>query len=351
MDIRFNNTKKNRDIKHYIIAIVGIFSLIIFLPFIAKASSSMNSDKDNLFYVQVINNSMALVKGTVFDERDLEEGSFSIKKEILKCFNITSNPTSILEKEIACIETGNSSEMNITFNPFKLSNKSISVYDDKKDNNSNKTVNIYNPKLKKTLNKAKPEVFIYHTHTTESFKPEEKFSMDHDKNVCEIGDVIVNELENNYGISVVHDKTVHDVAYTGSYQRSGETVNRYLKKYGDFKLLIDLHRDSVDNKSAFTIKLNGENVAKYMFVIAKNNPHFKSNMMHVNDMIQISNKLYPKLCRGVLYYERGACASNQKKSNNSILIELGSYVNTLDEAKRTGKYLSRVIAEHLNGKK
>ena len=111
---------------------------------------------------------------------------------------------------------------------------------------------LYDPNLKKTLNKAKPEVLIYHSHTSEAYRASDNdtskisSSSDVTKNVSSVGDVIKEELEKKYGIAVIHDKTVHDKGnYYGAYKKSGVTLDKYLKEYGDFKLIIDLHRDSV----------------------------------------------------------------------------------------------------------
>lgn len=359
--INYPLKKNSLSSKNNILIFILTISLTLFivLPFVVKANSDAEGIRENMFYVQVLNNGMSLIKATVFDEEDLAENNFSVKENIFKFFNVNiSNPIALLGKEISCLNIGeeidgvdSEKSANIIFNPFKLNDKSI-IIDNNTEDLPNKVVNVYDPKLKKELNKSKPEVFIYHTHTTESYKPENKETLDETKNVCAVGDALAHELENNYGISVVHDKTVHDAsAYTQSYQRSGGTVDKYLKKYGDFKLIIDLHRDSVENKNAVTTKLNGENVAKFMFVMARKNPHFKNNMVHVNKMMEISNKLYPDFCKGILYRDYGVSYYNQNKSNNAILIEWGSNINTIDEAKNSAKYMARIIGEHLNGKK
>ncbi|WP_051542033.1 stage II sporulation protein P [Clostridium lundense] len=353
--IRKDAKGSKKNILIFILTIAITFFVI--LPFVVKANSSGEGSRENMFYVQVLNNGMSLIKATVFSEEDMAENSFSMEKSIFKFFNVnTSKPAALIGKEIACLnmqESGEDTDIpaDIIFNPFKLNDKSVNVDNSSTENLPNKTVVVHDPKLKKKLNKSKPEVFIYHTHTTETYKPENKETLDETKNVCAVGDALASELENNYGISVIHDKTVHDAtAYTQSYQRAGVTVDKYLKKYGNFKLIIDLHRDSVD-KSAVTAKLNGENVAKFMFVMARKNPHFKNNMEHVNEMVKISDKLYPGFCRGVLYRNIGISYYNQNKSNNAVLIEWGSNNNTLDEAKNSAKYLARIIGEHLNGKK
>ena len=33
--------------------------------------------------------------------------------------------------------------------------------------------------------------------------------------------------------------------YKGAYKKSGAILDKYLKEYGNFKLIIDLHRDNV----------------------------------------------------------------------------------------------------------
>ncbi|WP_242960817.1 stage II sporulation protein P [Clostridium peptidivorans] len=334
-----------------------IASIILILPFAVKATSGGETSRENTFYIQVLNNAMPIVKTSVFNEEDLAEGGFSIKKEVLSLFNIDlNNPLALVLREIPSMyqegEEGETHEESVIFNPFKLSEKDISIEQEQKLDLPDKTVGVYNPKLKKTLNKAKPEVLIYHTHTTESFAGIGKDSLQADKNICATGDALAKELEENYGISVIHDKTVHNAAsYTQSYTRSGPTVDKYLKKYGDFKIIIDLHRDSVPDKKAVTTRMNGQDVNKIMFVMSKTNPRYEKNLAVVNSLIKISDSLFPGYCRGILAYNRGSSHFHQNKSNNAVLIELGSYVNTIQEAKESTKYLGRIIAEYINGKK
>ncbi|NMM61959.1 stage II sporulation protein P [Clostridium sp. P21] len=336
--------------------------IIIVLPFVAKANSYSSSVKRNLLYVQILNFTMPAVKATSFSEDDMAENRFHLKESALNMIGLkTNSPMSILSKEISYMNLDNDSSKNdgnVSFNHFKLDEKQISKENTKSNDNSgenlnleNKAVNVYDPKLKKSLNTSKPEVFIYHTHTTESYKPGNAINFDNSQNVCAVGDALVNELQKNYGISGINDKTVHDAeAYTQSYARSSVTVDKYLKQYNDFKLVIDLHRDSVENKQAVTIKMNGENVAKFMLVMARKNPHFDKNMALANKIIQTSDKLFPGFCKGVCYYNYGTRYFNQDKSNNAVLIEIGADINTTDEAKASAKYLARVIAECINKK-
>lgn len=260
------------------------------------------------------------------------------------------NPFSILGKEINCFAAYNTSinffkSGNIQdiakIAPFNLGKSSVKTDADSNNDLKNKVI------------PSKPQVLIYHTHTCESYKPAASVdTMDQSKNVCAAGDALTDSLTNDYGVSVIHDKTVHDAyAYLKSYQNSGQTLDKYLKTYGDFDLIIDLHRDSIDNKNAVTIKINNENVASFRFVMAESNPHYDKNAAVVNKLIAISNKLYPNFCRGIFPYHVGTDYFNQAKSNHAFLIEVGSYVNTVDEAKASGKYLAKIFAEYLKENK
>lgn len=352
------NVRTDFKLRTYILAISMI--IIIILPCVVKANAYSNSADRNMIFVQILNYTLPVVKATSFNEEDMAENDLTIEKVALAMVGLNlKSPMSVIGKELSFISLNNLSgddDLNVNFNHFKLDDKQIAKDGEKTDSSSNndlnlenKVVNVYDPKLKKTLNTSKPEVLIYHTHTSESYKPGDPISSDNTQNVVAVGDVLTNELQSNYGISTIHDTTVHDrEAYTQSYARSVVTLDKYLKQYKDFKLIIDLHRDSVDDKSAITMKMNGENVAKMELVMARKNPHFDKNMALANKIMDNCNKLFPGLCRGVIYYNYGTRYFNQDRSNNAILVEVGADINTTDEAKATAKYLARVIAETLN---
>ncbi|AYD40993.1 stage II sporulation protein P [Clostridium fermenticellae] len=321
--------------------------LVIILPCVARANTYSNSVNRNLSYVEILNYTMPIIKVTSFNEEDMAENKFSISSTILSMLGFKINdPISIIEREASFIslakDMSNSSQ-------FKLDDKDIAKKGSDDSSSKNKNAALYDPTLKKQLNTQKPEVLIYHTHTTESYKPGNANNFDNSQNVCAVGDELISQLETNYGISGINDRTVHDAeAYTKSYERSAVTVDKYLKQYGDFKLIIDLHRDSVEDKNSMTMKINGENVAKFMIVMARKNPHFDKNMELANKIIQNSNKSFPGFCKGICYYNYGTRYFNQDKSNNAILIEIGADINTTTEAKASAKYLAKIIAECLN---
>lgn len=323
--------------------------LLLSLPRAVEADTTAGSNR-NLYYVQLLNYTVPLIKVTSFNEEDMAENSFSLSGEILNLTGVNFNsPLAVVGKEVSYLGAVNSNydSSNYDLKYFTLEDEQIAKGDTAAKTEIN-NVNVVNPDIKKNLNTSKPEVLIYHTHTTESYKPGAASNFDNTQNVVAVGDELVAELQNNYGISAINDKTVHDAqAYTQSYARSSVTVDNYIKKYGDFKMIIDLHRDSVSNKNAITAKINGENVAKIMLVMARKNPHFSNNMALVNKFIQTSDKLFPGFCKGVCYYNYGTRYFNQDKSNNALLLEVGGDINTSVEAKASAKYIARLIAESI----
>lgn len=351
--LNYRRVDNSNDFRLRIFILMMSVLLVIILPCVARANTYSNSVNRNLSYVEILNYTMPIIKVTSFNEEDRAENKFSISSTMLSMIGFRlDDPISVITREASFISLGKSMSNS---NQFKLDDKQVAKKDSKSNSNNNesnsksKIANVYDPKLKKTLNTQKPEVLIYHTHTTESYKPGSPNSFDDSQNVCAVGDELVSELQDNYGISAINDKTVHDAeAYTKSYERSAVTLDKYLKKYGDFKLIIDMHRDSVDDKSSVTMNINGESIAKFMMVMARKNPHFDNNMALANKIIQNSNKLFPGFCKGVCYYNYGTRYFNQDKSNNAVLIEVGGDINTTTEAKASAKYLARIIAECLN---
>ena len=168
---------------------------------------------------------------------------------------------------------------------------------------------------------------------------------------------MAQELEEGYGISVIHDKTIHDTSpYDQSYYRSEPTVQSYLNQFPNLKLVLDLHRNSGPSKDRTTVEINGQSLARIMFVTSKASPYYTEMMEAVTYMISTSEKLFPGLLAdgnnglGLYEYNRGSNNFNQDLSPACILTEFGTDLNTAQEAKLSAKYLARLIAEYLNGK-
>lgn len=349
--------------------------LILSIPTVSEATTDEgNFHNRNPLYINVLNFTMPLVKSVASSTDNNAQLNYSFKDMLLEKLGLDiKNPLSVVAREFSLIKSVDSSvavqeaNSSIIINPFKLNENNIIKISPADNNpaNTGDTANagkvvlpeVYNPNIKTTLDSSKPEVFIYHSHTTESYKPGPQDNLDPTKSVCAVGDVIQSELEKNYGIATIHDKTIHNVVnYYQAYDRSGETLNKYLSKYKDFKLIIDLHRDaSVEgNPKPVSVKLNNKSLARIEFVIGNANKNYQQNLTMTRKLISISQGLFPGLVRMDSPTDNGVyfihSYFNQPKSSNATLLEVGNEINTLDEAKTTGYYIARIIAEYINGK-
>ncbi len=212
------------------------------------------------------------------------------------------------------------------------------------------------PELEISLD-GSPQVLIMHTHTTECYEPyaRDRFDADFglrttdlDKSVVAVGSEITSILE-AAGIGVIHDTTVHDYPrYTGAYDRSSETVERILRENPSIKIVLDIHRDAIESdgeRYAPICTIDGETAAQIMIICGCTNvPQYRYNLRFGAKLQSKLESDYPGFTRPLLLAERNY---NQELTKGSILIEIGSSSNSLDEALYSGKLLGMSLAEML----
>lgn len=193
-----------------------------------------------------------------------------------------------------------------------------------------------------------PSVLIVHTHGSESYlpkghdfySPEETFrSLKEEETVVHIGEVLADELEKQ-GISVIHDKTMYDQTdFNRSYNYSRVGIKKALEENPSIKYIIDLHRDSVFDSSGKNIKpltrVDGKNCAQLMLVVGTDgagadHPHWRDNLTFATHLQNKLNNKYPTLARPI---NLRTSAFNQALAKGSILLEVGSCGNTVEEAE------------------
>ncbi len=349
-------TKVNKNLykKLAVFIIISVFS--VFLLVAGLLNTIMKSTaSNNMLYIEVLNYTLPVVKEIAFDASDMAESEMNIKEVFLTYFKLEAmNPIRILARENAFFSLAREyinedKEMELALNPFSLKDIAIFFKQEEQEPEDSK-VDIYNPDIKKTLNESVPEVLIYHTHTTEYFQPATASTpFDENNSVVAVGKEISRELRDNYGISVIHDRTIHNTLYNNSYTRSGETLDKYMAKYNSFKVIIDLHRDGGPTKSSVTCTVNGEEAAKLMFVLSKSSPNYQGNLQVADSLKGIIDREFPGVMREHRQYNRGKANFNQNKSPQAALIEVGSEVTEIEEAILSAKIIARAIAEYING--
>lgn len=181
-----------------------------------------------------------------------------------------------------------------------------------------------------------PRVYIYSTH------PNEKYI----DNTISYASLILQEKLNSLQVeTIVEERSVIDylednnLEFDDSYKATREFLSDKLKTY-DFDLIIDLHRDAVNNT---TVKINNKEYAKIMFV---QNVNYKDNITLANKLNDILNEKYSGITRGI--YNKYVDNFNQDLNNNVLLIELGGNTNTFEQVNNSIDALAYSIKELLN---
>lgn len=208
-----------------------------------------------------------------------------------------------------------------------------------------------------------PQVLILHTHTNESYEPSEKTyydesytcrSEDPENSVVSVGTALAEELA-SAGIAVLHDGTIHDDRYTGAYTRSYETTVRLLDEFPSIKIILDIHRDAVEEEDGTRVsavtEIDGKKAAQIMIISAADDgtydvPNFLENLRFASALQQSAEQRYPTLTRPILFQY---CQYNQQLSVGSILIEVGSHGNSIDQAVYSGRLIGRSLAAMFAG--
>ena len=211
-----------------------------------------------------------------------------------------------------------------------------------------------------------PLVLIIHTHGTEAYSengaisfPEDEQdharTSDTDRNVVAVGRALADELIKN-GIPTAHCTILHDsVQYKDSYARAEDTINRYLAEYPTIKLVIDVHRDSIVRSTGEVVRpvteYDGQAAAQVMCVVGSSwagdeCPNWENNLSLALKLKRELNEEYESLCRPP--YLKGN-TYNQEIAPYSLLLEVGSQGNSLEEAvlsaRLVGEKLSELVGE------
>jgi len=192
-------------------------------------------------------------------------------------------------------------------------------------------------------------VGIYHTHNAECYAGNggrDRVPGGKNGDVVIVGQVLAETL-NRLGVKAIQDQTVNDADYTESYNKSYQTAKKMLEENPTIRILIDLHRDGIPPEvGKSVVKIDGKNMAKIMIVIGQQNPHWEKNNKIAQEIIKIGQEKYPGLFFNRITYASDA-RYNQFLTDGALLLEIGSQLNTLEEAMNAAEPLAQVLKEYL----
>lgn len=371
-----------KDIIKYFIILIMILLLIFFLV------KFVFNNKANLDLISCLGKTSVIMQDNVLKDNnsDVDEDNSELLKaykedffeDILKSqigaiedFDKNSNSSNTTEldnqnnnsttensgqpEEIKLASTGLTTEV-ITPNPLALNyNAEYGNIKIKNQTSHELTEEMLNPDI--TIENK--NVFIFHTHTCESYTPSEKYNYEQTGNfrttdlsytVARVGDELENQLK-QYGYNVIHDKTYHDYPeYSGSYTRSLETEQSILSN-NPTDIIFDLHRDAIGSRSDYapTVKIGEEECAQIMFVMGSDegglwHPNWLQNLKFAIKVQAKAEELYPGLFKPLMLTKY---RYNQHAGKYASIIEVGATGNTLEQCNNSMKYLAKVLDEVL----
>lgn len=240
-------------------------------------------------------------------------------------------------------------------------NKPVSILDNMfhlKENKQvpkNQMAYVNNPNFENKEVDKDPEIYIYNTHQAERYQGNSLEGYNIAPGVMMASYILQNKLaENNVKSTVMEDNlidymNINNMDHSKSYIASRKFLEEAIKKY-DYKLIIDIHRDSI-SKDKSTANINNKACAKILFVIGEEYDNYQNNLTITNKVNDMIKEKYPQLTRGII--TKGGKGSNgvynQDLNNNMMLIEIGAEENTIEEVLNTIELIAPIFGEYVNG--
>lgn len=204
----------------------------------------------------------------------------------------------------------------------------------------------------------KPKVLIFHTHSKEMFKDSKPDDLS--EGIVGAGDRLASVLENKYGIKCIHNRQSFDVVngrnqVMGAYERMEPVIRKVIEDNPSVELVIDLHRDGIDESKKLVTTINGKPTAKIMFfngicrILNQGqltetpglaNPYIPVNLALSFNMQIAADKKYPGFSRGI-YLNAYRYSLHMKPK--SMLIEMGAQNNTKEEIYNSVDILAEIL--------
>ncbi|OUQ25126.1 hypothetical protein B5E77_12415 [Lachnoclostridium sp. An131] len=204
-----------------------------------------------------------------------------------------------------------------------------------------------------------PQILIYHTHSQEGFV--DSVPGDNSTTIVGVGEYLTELLRDTYGYNVIHNTNVYDfidgeLDRNQAYTLAAEDVEQILAENPSIEVIIDLHRDGVQEDTHLVTEVNGKPTAQIMFfnglsfskrngpIDYLQNPYIGENLALSLQMKLNCEKYYPGFTRKV-YLK--SLRYNLHLRPKSLLVEAGAQTNTVEEMMNAMEPLAYVLNQVL----
>lgn len=208
-----------------------------------------------------------------------------------------------------------------------------------------------------------PQILILHSHGSEAYTPsngdayipsDPYRTTDCNYNMVRVGEEMA-QIFRDAGFGVIHDTTLYDhPSYNEAYDRSLAAAERWLAQYPSIQVVLDVHRDALAAEDGTIYKaVSAENdgqAAQVMLVVGTDgtgkHPLWQENLTFAMRVQQQLLDDHQSLARPMVLR---ASRFNQHLSVGSVLVEVGTHGNTLQEALLGARLFAKSTAKVLEG--
>jgi stage II sporulation protein P len=201
------------------------------------------------------------------------------------------------------------------------------------------------------------QILVYHTHSQEAYI--DSIPGDPSTSIVGVGEHLCEILRTQYGFNVLHHTGEYDVeSRDNAYSNAMVGLDSVLAEHPTIEVMIDLHRDQTNPDTKLVTTIQDRPTARFMFfnglcytralgeLTNLPNPYVQDNLSFAFQMHLAAEEFYPGLTRRI--YLKGY-RYNLHYRPKSVLIELGSQTNTVEEAMNACDPMAHIIAMTLNG--
>lgn len=202
-----------------------------------------------------------------------------------------------------------------------------------------------------------PQILIYHTHSQEAFA--DSTAGDSSTTIVGVGERLTRILTETYGYQVLHHTAAYDLpSRDDAYSVALPEIEKILGENPQIQVVIDLHRDAMDESTRLVTEIDGRPTARFMFFNGLSrtkktgnisylyNENLEKNLAFSFQMQKAALEYYPGLTRKV-YLK--AYRYNMHLRPKNLLIELGAQNNTVEEAMNACDPLAHILDIVLSG--
>lgn len=285
------------------------------------------------------------VSGTTYTREQMKDSDFLLNK----IFVVDAN-TSMTEEELSL--------SNLLDTDLSIDDLKKKSFNEKDEKSAQQTIAV------DTASESDKEykILIYHTHASEAFADSREGHVE--DTIVGVGAYLAELLEGEYGIAVYHDTTTYDMIdgvldRSKAYENSYNGVSKILEEHPSIEVVIDLHRDGVDEETRLVTEINGKQTAKIMFLngVSRStmngeieylkNPNKLTNLAFSFQMYLTGKEHYGDYVRKI--YVR-SLRYNLHVMPRAALIEVGAQNNTLEEEKNAMEPLAAILDKVLSKK-